>query len=375
MDRFFTPGKEILLPRSADDVVGYLTGMNDAELREIGRRGQERVMAEHTAQKRAEDSRSTCEGSVFLTAHRAARTRRARCYPCRAEVRHAETVPFLPTAAQDIFFSAISIRMSAALGVPGFGSSPPPARTRWTMRFLLPILLLISASLLGQLSAPMSDSAPAMYEGQKVGSIDIATQPQISTDALRSMLRQKVNEPYSKAQVQQSMDDLKQTQRFSKVQLRVEPAPNGLKLTFVLEPAFYMGLIDFPGGLKLFRYTRLLQVADLPNDQPYQQSQIKKAADSLATFLNHNGFFEATVRPEVEYDEAHQLANVTFHMALNHRAKVGQINFVGPTPETRPNWCAPCTVGAPAFMVTLSNPARNTRWSGSREQKNTCAAT
>jgi len=179
----------------------------------------------------------------------------------------------------------------------------------------------------------MSDSAPAMYEGQKVGSIDIATQPQVSTDALRSMLRQKVNEPYSQAQVQQSMDDLKQTQRFSKVQLRVEPAPNGLKLTFVLEPAFYMGLIDFPGGLKLFRYTRLLQVADLPNDQPYQQSQIKKAADSLATFLNHNGFFEATVRPEVEYDEAHQLANVTFHMELNHRAKVGQINFVGPTPE------------------------------------------
>jgi len=55
LDRFFTPGKEILLPRSADDVVGYLTGMDDAELREIGRRGQERVMAEHTAQKRAEE--------------------------------------------------------------------------------------------------------------------------------------------------------------------------------------------------------------------------------------------------------------------------------------------------------------------------------
>ncbi len=201
------------------------------------------------------------------------------------------------------------------------------------MRFLFAIFLLSAGAAWGQLSAPVLDSAPAMYEGQKVGSIDIATQPQINTDALRSRLRQKVDEPYSRTRVQQSMDDLKQMQRFNKVQLRVEPAPNGLKLTFVLEPAFYMGLIHFPGGLKLFRYTRLLQVADLPNDQPYQPSQIKKAADALATFLNRNGFFEASVRPEVDYDQAHQLANVTFHMVLNQRAKVGQINFLGPRPE------------------------------------------
>jgi spore maturation protein CgeB len=55
LDRFFTPGKEILLPTGAEDVVDYLTRMDAAELREIGRRGQERVMAEHTAQKRAEE--------------------------------------------------------------------------------------------------------------------------------------------------------------------------------------------------------------------------------------------------------------------------------------------------------------------------------
>jgi spore maturation protein CgeB len=51
---FFTPGQEILLPSSPDDVVGYITQMDAAELKRIGRRAQDRVLAEHTAQKRAE---------------------------------------------------------------------------------------------------------------------------------------------------------------------------------------------------------------------------------------------------------------------------------------------------------------------------------
>ena len=54
LDSFFVPGKEILVPDSADDVVGYLRAVDESELRRIGRCAQERVLAEHTAQRRAE---------------------------------------------------------------------------------------------------------------------------------------------------------------------------------------------------------------------------------------------------------------------------------------------------------------------------------
>ena len=53
LDTFLRPGKEIVLAESADDVVGYMTQMEDTELFAIGRRAQERVLAEHTAEKRA----------------------------------------------------------------------------------------------------------------------------------------------------------------------------------------------------------------------------------------------------------------------------------------------------------------------------------
>jgi spore maturation protein CgeB len=53
LDTFFTPGREILLPLSADDVVRYLTGYEEAELLRIGERAQRRVLEEHTSQQRA----------------------------------------------------------------------------------------------------------------------------------------------------------------------------------------------------------------------------------------------------------------------------------------------------------------------------------
>ncbi|MGZ4814103.1 MAG: CgeB family protein [Terriglobales bacterium] len=54
LDTFFAPGKEILLPVTGDDVVHLLRDMTVDEGRRIGKRAQERVLAEHTSDKRAE---------------------------------------------------------------------------------------------------------------------------------------------------------------------------------------------------------------------------------------------------------------------------------------------------------------------------------
>lgn len=55
LDSFFQPGSEILLPASSADVCRYITDINASELQRIGRNAQERVLAEHTSRRRAED--------------------------------------------------------------------------------------------------------------------------------------------------------------------------------------------------------------------------------------------------------------------------------------------------------------------------------
>ena len=54
LDTFFSPGEEILLPTGTDDVVRILREMTCDDLQQIGRRAQQRVLAEHTSRKRAE---------------------------------------------------------------------------------------------------------------------------------------------------------------------------------------------------------------------------------------------------------------------------------------------------------------------------------
>lgn len=52
IETFFVPGEEILVARTAAETIGAL-GRSDAELARIARRGQERVLSQHTADHRA----------------------------------------------------------------------------------------------------------------------------------------------------------------------------------------------------------------------------------------------------------------------------------------------------------------------------------
>jgi spore maturation protein CgeB len=72
VEQFFEPGKEVLLARSAQEVLQALRGTSDTERRLIGQRARERVLREHTAAHRAE----ALEGYVLELAGANARTQR-----------------------------------------------------------------------------------------------------------------------------------------------------------------------------------------------------------------------------------------------------------------------------------------------------------
>lgn len=54
LTEFFSPQAEILLPETSEDVLRYIHDTDDQELRKIGRRAQERVLEEHTSDRRAQ---------------------------------------------------------------------------------------------------------------------------------------------------------------------------------------------------------------------------------------------------------------------------------------------------------------------------------
>jgi spore maturation protein CgeB len=52
---FFTPGREILVARSTDEVLAYLRELDDRELSQLAARARQRVLAQHTAEHRARE--------------------------------------------------------------------------------------------------------------------------------------------------------------------------------------------------------------------------------------------------------------------------------------------------------------------------------
>src|SRR5580692_8073319 len=179
--------------------------------------------------------------------------------------------------------------------------------------------------------AQIGPQAPqAAYEGQNVSAVSLIANPHRNLQPLISVVTQKADTPYSQEKISASAQALKQAGSFPKVEVRVVPELTGLHVNFLLEPAYYLGIVEFPGIAKYFSYTRLLQVANVSDEDPYDPARIPLAETALLTFLRKNGYFQATVHAEVAIDDAHQLVSVSFGGEAGKQAKISSVSIEGP---------------------------------------------
>ena len=151
--------------------------------------------------------------------------------------------------------------------------------------------------------------------------------------ALAPLLAQKTGQPYSQKNVDATIAALKRSGKAEDVQLSVTPEFDGLRVRFVLQPALYFGIYEFPGALGIFSYSRLLQVSNYTNQEPYSSDLVEQGRSALTQFFRRTGFFLAEVTPRIQPDQAHGLVNVSFQVTLNRRAKIGNISTEGASAE------------------------------------------
>ena len=160
--------------------------------------------------------------------------------------------------------------------------------------------------------------------------MDLIANPHHDVEPLLPLVSQKAGEPYSQAKVEASIASLEKTGGFEKVTVNVISDPEGLRLNFILEPAYYLGMIDFPGASKHFAYSRLLQVVNLLEEDPYDRARIPLAEEALCQFLNKSGYFQAQVQSEARIDDAHDLVDISFSVELGKQARIRGVEMQGP---------------------------------------------
>jgi outer membrane protein insertion porin family len=196
-------------------------------------------------------------------------------------------------------------------------------------RILFAVLVAACAS-----ATPAQQNQPSTYEGfegRNVSKIEMAASPVMNVEVFRPLIKQKAGAPFSMAAIKDSVAALQKTNLFSQVQVKVEPEQAGVRITFLLQPSYYVGMVYFPGASKVFSYPRLLQAVNIPDETPFVEDLPTKGKDSLMHLFQSDGFFMATVQPETQKDEKHFVANLTFRCNLGRRAKIGALTFQGAT--------------------------------------------
>ena len=171
------------------------------------------------------------------------------------------------------------------------------------------------------------------YVGQNVSSVEVAGRPDVSYNTVQGMIALKPNQPLTEQAVNATVNALKTSPGVTDVRVNLQPSADGVQVEFVLRPAMYIGMYQFPGGLNEFTYTRLLQVANYNAQMPYSATDVSSAEESLTQFFQQQGYFEAEVTPKLQEDREHGLINVLFQTTLGRRAKFGKVDLQGANPK------------------------------------------
>ena len=170
------------------------------------------------------------------------------------------------------------------------------------------------------------------YVGQQVSSVQVAGRPDLDSQDLSSLFVQRAGEPFDRDKVLRTVASLKATGKFQDIQLSVVPDVSGVRVLLIVQPGLYFGMYRFPGSGS-FAYSRLLQVANYPPEEPYNRGDVQLAVDSLTKFFQQNGYFEAAVSPTIEPDAAHGIVNVRFVITMGRKARFGKVTLNGASPE------------------------------------------
>jgi outer membrane protein assembly factor BamA len=112
------------------------------------------------------------------------------------------------------------------------------------------------------------------------------------------------------------------------VRVEVDAEADGVRVLFILEPADYFGIFQFPGAGR-FNYSRLVQVANFQAQTPFNSAAVEQDRQALTTFFRQQGYFKSNVNARVDTDSANGLANIVFACQLDRAAKFGTLDIEG----------------------------------------------
>jgi outer membrane protein insertion porin family len=128
--------------------------------------------------------------------------------------------------------------------------------------------------------------------------------------------------------VRASIEALYNTGRYSSIQADAEPAAEGgINLSFIVRPYYFFATFRLEPASLLER--SLSSYVRIPFGEKFSNSTVERITEEAKDLLKSEGYFEATITPQYDYDDTNLLEFVTLKTEAGPRAKIAHIELTG----------------------------------------------
>ncbi len=160
------------------------------------------------------------------------------------------------------------------------------------------------------------------FEGTPVVRVawDPSAQP-LTASELNSIIPVRTGQPYRASDVRAAIERLYATGRYQDIQVDARAEDSGVALTFITKNSWFTGHVSATGDFaEPPSAGQIVNASRLQLGDRFDEAQIAPAVENIRRLLVENGYFAPIITPGIQYDAAHQEANVTFAIRTGSRA-------------------------------------------------------
>lgn len=168
------------------------------------------------------------------------------------------------------------------------------------------------------------------YEGKPVASIqfDPARQP-LETATLLRLLPLKAGQPLHATDLREGIQRLYATGEYADIAADASLAGGGVVLRFITRPNFFVGHIAVEGVPEPPSEGQMITATKLQLGTEFNDSDVTQAVEALSDILRRNGFYRASITPEIHRDPGTQEVKIRFVIQPGARARFDGLRVTG----------------------------------------------
>ena len=169
----------------------------------------------------------------------------------------------------------------------------------------------------------------AEYEGKIVESVELPGVSDADRNHLLQLVPQKTGIPLERDRIRDSIRILYGTGRFADIEAEVAPSGDGVRLTFVTSPNFFVGAVEAEGAGSRPSANQISNASKLQLGELYNREKLNRALENIRQLMQENGYYRARVTAESTSNLVNQQVDVLFHISPGAQAHVAEVQVTG----------------------------------------------